>query len=338
MNCLVVKQISRDNLAMSALLHPFKSVTYSGRAPGVRLLVTGAVHGNEVCGTHALRRLIEEIDRGEVLIARGQLTLVPVTNPLAFHKGQRNGDRNLNRALGPAPVPREFEDHVANWLCPMMAAHEVLLDLHSFNAQGKPFAMLGPVNNQGVVEPYRHAAVEEAWVRTLGVARVVDGWLSTYVRGVARRREEAGTLAGTLDLNPNYGVGTTEYMRSLGGRALTLECGQHRDPQAPEVAYQAVRRTLAHFGLVDEPPPQPASAIETLTLHEVIDKRHADDRFVREWQSFDALEAGDLIGVRQDGQEVRAPGHGRILFPNAAASARQEWFYLAQPSQRLAHS
>lgn len=338
MNCLVVKQISRDNLSMSAPLHPFKSVTYSGRAPGVRLLVTGAVHGNEVCGTHALRRLIEEIDRGEVSIARGQLTLVPVTNPLAFHKGQRSGDRNLNRALGPAPVPREFEDHVANWLCPIMAAHEVLLDLHSFNAQGKPFAMLGPVNNQGVVEPYRHAAVEEAWVRTLGVARVVDGWLSTYVRGVARRREEAGSLAGTLDLNPNYGVGTTEYMRSLGGRALTLECGQHRDPQAPEVAYQAVRRTLAHFGLVDEPPPQPAAAIETLTLHEVIDKRHADDRFVREWQSFDALEAGDLIGVRQDGQEVRAPGRGRILFPNAAASARQEWFYLAQPSQRLAYS
>ena len=172
----------------------------------------------------------------------------------------------------------------------------------------------------------------------VGVDRAVDGWLSTYARGVARRREEAGGLAGTLDLNPNYGVGTTEYMRSRGGCALTLECGQHRDPQAPEVAWQAVRRSLAFFGLTDEPSPAPVEQIESLTLHEVIDKRHADDRFVREWQSFDALEAGDLIGVRQDGQEVRAPGRGRILFPNAAASARQEWFYLAQPSQRLAHS
>ncbi len=321
---------------MSAILHPFKSVSYGGHAPGARLLVTAAVHGNEVCGTVALRRLIDEIDRGQVVIARGQLTLVPVTNPLAFHQGTRNGDRNLNRALAPTAVVREFEDRVANWLVPMMAAHEALLDLHSFQAQGKPFAMLGPVNNTGAVEPYRHAADEESWVRVLGVDRVVDGWLSTYARGVARRREEAGERAGILDLNPNYGVGTTETMRAMGGRALTLECGQHRDPQAPEVAYQAVRRSLAHFGLTDEAPPPAMSAIETLTLHEVVDKRHPDDRFAREWQSFDALEPGEVIGVRQDGEVVRAPGRGRIMFPNSAAAARQEWFYLAQPSRRLA--
>jgi succinylglutamate desuccinylase len=152
---------------------------------------------------------------------------------------------------------------------------------------------------------------------------------------VARRREEAGDRAAGLDLNPNYGVGTTEYMRSIGGRALTLECGQHRDPQAPEVAYQAVRRTLAHFGLTDEAPPQRVSNIETLTLHEVVDKQHPEDRFSRDWQSFDAFEAAELIGVRTNGQEVRAPGQGRIMFPNTAAAARQEWFYLAQPNQRL---
>lgn len=321
---------------MSQPLNPFKSLSYTGYAPGVKLLVTAAVHGNEVCGTQALRRLIEELDRDEVVISRGQLTLVPVSNYLAFKQGTRNGDRNLNRALGPAAVPREFEDHVANWLCPLMGQHEVLLDLHSFNAQGKPFAMLGPRNNRGGTEPYRYAADEEAWVQVLGVDRVVDGWLGTYVRGVARRREEAGERAAGLDLNPNYGVGTTEYMRSIGGRALTLECGQHRDPHAPEVAYRAVRRTLAHFGLTDEEPPAPAAEIETLTLHEVVDKHHAEDRFTRDWQSFDAFEAGELIGVRRDGQEVRAPSQGRIMFPNAAAAARQEWFYLAQPNRRLA--
>lgn len=320
---------------MRTILHPLKSVSYAGRSAGVQLLVTAAVHGNEVCGTHALRRLIDEIDRGEVVIARGRLTLVPVTNPLAYAQGTRNGHRNLNRALSPAPVVREFEDTVANWLCPLMQDHEVLLDLHSFNAQGRPFAMLGPRDNREAVEPFAQSAREEAWVRRLGVDRVVDGWLSTYARGVARRREEAGPVAATLDLNPNYGVGTTEYMRSQGGCALTLECGQHQDPQAPEVAYQAVRRTLAHFGLTDDPAPAVAASIEMLSLHEVVDKRHAEDRFSRAWQSFDELQPGELIGTRHDGQEVRAPGAGRILFPNTAAVARQEWFYLAQPSARL---
>ena len=36
-------------------------------------------------------------------------------------------------------------------------------------------------------------------------------------------------------------------MRSIGGSALTLECGQHEDPAAPDVAYRAIVNTLAHL-------------------------------------------------------------------------------------------
>ncbi len=316
-------------------LHPFKSVSYQGRAPGARLIVTGAVHGNEVCGTLAIRRLIDEVDSGALAIVRGALTLVPVCNAMAYALGRRAGDRNLNRALAPAPIAREYEDHVANWLCPLLAGHDGLLDLHSFQAEGRPFVMVGPPDNRGAVEPFAQAAAEEALVRRLGMGRAVDGWLDTYARGVARRREAAGAQAGRLDLNPNYGVGTTEYMRSTGGWALTLECGQHDDPQSPELAYRAIRHTLAHLGLVDAPPPAEQASIEALTLHEVVDKADAADRFSRPWQSFDALRAGELIGVRADGDEVRAPGDGWIMFPNARAEARQEWFYLARASGRF---
>ena len=321
---------------MSTALHPFKSVTYRGTAPGPRLLVTAVVHGNEVCGRVALLRLMDELDRGERVLRRGQLTLVPVTNALAFQQGTRNGHRNLNRAFGPAAVAREFEDHVANWLAPVMADHEVLLDLHSFNAQGQPFALLGPRNNRGEVEPFSRAAEEEALVRVLGVDRVVDGWLDTYVRGVARRRAEAGPEAGRFDLNPNYGVGTTEYMRSRGGCAVTLECGQHADPQGPLVGHRAVVQAMAHLGLTDDPSPRLQRPAEALTLKEVVDKAHADDRFAREWKSFDRVAAGELIGRRADGVEVRAERDGIIMFPNTAAQAHQEWFYWAEASDRFA--
>ena len=319
-------------------LFPFKSVRYQGREPGPRLIVTGAVHGNEVCGTLAIRRLIDEIDRGELVVARGRLTLVPITNAKAYRQVTRNGDRNLNRALAPASEPREYEDHVANWLCPLLAEHEVLLDLHSFQAQGRAFAMVGPHNNQGEIEPFAHADKEEALARRLGVDRLVDGWLGTYARGVARRRAEAlaaGNLAATHDLHPRYGVGTTEYMRSQGGWALTLECGQHQDPAAPEVGYQAIRRTLAHLGLSDEAAPPAAPVIEALAIHEVIDKQHVDDQFSRPWKSFDRFSEGELIGTRASGESVRAPHDGWIMFPNAAAPARNEWFYLARPTDRF---
>jgi hypothetical protein len=71
-----------------------------------------------------------------------------------------------------------------------------------------------------------------------------------------------------------------------------------------------------------------------LRLEEVTDRLHAEDRFVKEWTSFDALKAGDTIGVRHDGTLVTAPADGRIVFPNMRAEPGHEWFYFAQPSPR----
>jgi len=107
---------------------------YGGQQPGSRLIVTGAVHGNETCGTKAILRVLQQLEDGMLTVRRGSVTFVPVTNPLAFAKGERAGERNLNRNLFPHPNPQDFEDRVANWLCPLLAQHDVLLDLHSFNA------------------------------------------------------------------------------------------------------------------------------------------------------------------------------------------------------------
>jgi len=319
------------------LLPPFKSIRVAGSRPGPRLIVLGAVHGNETCGTRGIERVLADIDRGAVKIVAGSVTFVPVANPLAYAHGRRTGERNLNRALQPTDAPRQFEDHVANWLCPLLAAHEVLLDLHSFQGAAPPFVMLGPTDNNGPLEPFAQAAREQALVRCLGVTRAVDGWLGTYADGVARRRRlaEADGVAGSLELDARYGVGTTEYMRSVGGCALTLECGAHDDPAAIEVAVRAIRHTLAHLGLSDAPPPAPATAIEALSLTEVIDKVDAADAFARDWRSFDAVRAGELIGTRASGEPVHAPHDGWIVFPFAAAQPRQEWFYLAQACRRF---
>lgn len=321
-----------------ATTHHFKSVHFASPQPGKRLLVLGAVHGNELAGMHGIQRVLAEIDAGQLAITKGSVTFVPITNPLAHERKQRNGDRNLNRNLGPTDTPQEFEDHIANWLCPLMAQHDVLLDLHSFQAQGKPFVMVGPLDNAGPLEPFTHAAEEEAMALCLGVDRFVDGWLSTYARGVANRRERMGatmTRQQSLDADPRYGIGSTEYFRSTGGYALTLECGQHDDPQGPEVAYRAIINTLAHLGLIDRPAPAPTKNIEALSIYEVIDRLHGDDNFGRAWQSFDVLKKGDLIGTRADGTQVIAETDGYILFPNAKAGVGQEWFYLARANPRL---
>jgi uncharacterized protein len=308
---------------------------------GPRLIVLGAVHGNEVCGSQAIRRVLAEFACGELRIKRGQVSFVPVTNALAFAKGKREGDRNLNRDFRPAVVPLDNEDRIANVLAPLLASHDILLDLHSFNSQGEPFIFLGPENNTGDLEPFAQQAQEEAFAAALGPKRVVHGWMPAFALGVSRRAND----------KVSYGVGTTEYMRSHGGIAVTVECGNHADPQAPEVAYQAIHRALRNFDLIEicdvhgavgsmpRVVDNKVAPTEVLELYEVIDKNHVDDSFVKPWRSFDAIHAGEVIAHRapsngQSRQAVIAPQAGRVVFPNANAVVGKEWFYLARVSHR----
>ena len=305
----------------------------AGLAPGPRLIVTGAVHGNETAGTRGIERVLAEIDSGAITIARGLVTFVPVCNPLAYANARRMGDRNLNRRLQPTATPQDNEDRIANVLCGWLAEHEVLLDLHSFRSPGRPFVMRGPADNRGALEPFAHADAEARLAAHVGPNRIVEGWMEAYAAGVARRKAQ-GLTPGAVHEDPSYGVGTTEFMRSRGGYGVTLECGQHDDPQGAGVAYHAIRQTLALLGLADLPLAAPAQPFECLRLAEVIDRHAQGDRFARPWTSFDPLAAGELIATRADGTELRAPQAGVIVFPDVSALPGHEWFYLALPSTR----
>jgi predicted deacylase len=310
----------------------FKSINYTALARGPRLIVTGAVHGNETCGTKGILRVMEDIDSGKLVVRAGSVTFVPVTNPLAYQLNQRSGERNLNRNLFPKDESQDFEDQIANWLCPLLAHHDVLLDLHSFNAQSQPFVMVGPRNNQGTLQPFAHAEKERALARRLGVSRFVDGWMATYGQGVQRRM--TGSDASELEMVLRYGVGTTEFMRTTGGYALTLECGQHADPAAPDVAYRAIMNTLAFLKVIDAPEPEPIALenMEALSMVAVHDRLDAGDQFSRVWSSFDPVAKGDLIGTRADGTPVTAEFDGKILFPDVNAKPNNEWFYMTRPN------
>ena len=314
----------------------------SALEPGPRLIVTGAVHGNETAGTKGIRRVLDAIDHGDIEIIRGSVTFVPVCNPLAYNNLRRMGDRNLNRRLQPKDpadtTPQDNEDRIGRVLCQWLSEHDVLLDLHSFRSPGRPFVMLGPADNQGALEPFAHAAAEMQLAAHAGSSRIVEGWLASYAAGVAQRRARALT-PGAVHEDPSYGVGTTEYMRSRGangqgGYGITLECGQHEDPAAPDVAYHAIRQTLALLGLADLPLAPPVRPFECLRLVEVIDRHAEGDRFVKGWTSFDALAADELLAMRADGSEVRAPDAGWIVFPDVSALPGHEWFYWAQRSER----
>ena len=294
--------------------------TWAALAPGPALVVLGAVHGNEVCGAHAIVRAIDDLTHGRLRLLRGRLTLVPVANPLAFAQATREGQRNLNRRFLPQPDPQDYEDRITHQLAPLLAQHEVLLDLHSFHTPGDPFAMVGPRNNSGAREPFARAAEEMALARALGAQQVVEGWLEVYDRAAGLRGE----------LPDDEGIGTNEYMRSQGGYAVTIECGQHEDPEAIDVATRAIHGALAHLELAHVPAP-PRFAGPAARLKDVVLRESPADRLAQDWHSFDAVQAGDVIAHRADGTPVAAPYDGCVLFPHPEAEVGQELFYLAEP-------
>jgi predicted deacylase len=113
---------------------------------GPRVAVIGGVHGDEIEGVLAARRLLDMLSQSAV---RGQVTVVPVANPPAFRLGSRCGPDRLNLAR---VFPGSAEGSVTEQLARLLTTHVItgsslLIDMHS---AGRHYRMPGfcgyPVN------------------------------------------------------------------------------------------------------------------------------------------------------------------------------------------------
>ena len=307
---------------------PLETVRFTGLAPGPRLIVVGAVHGNETCGPQAILRAIQDCRMGRLAIRRGEVTFLPVANMKAFRHGTREGDRNLNRDLREKTIPEDYEDRIGNRLCRMLREHDVLLDVHSFRGEGEPFVFAGPLDNTGLVEPFRHARDEGEFAARLGTSIVIHGWLDAYDRLL-----KACERLGYSNKVNSEGVGTTEYMRFSGGYGVTLECGSHDDPRATEIGYSAIVRALAHLGIIDAPPPN-ITAESVIQVVDVLVCEAVGDRLEETWKTGDRVIAGQIIVRRATGEVLKAPEDGFVIFPNYAAKPGDGLCYFGVASTR----
>ena len=314
--------------------------SFFGLKPGPKVLVLGRVHGNECCGTLAINNVINRIQNQLVNITLGKVTFVPISNPLAASRGTRNGDRNLNRAFYPkGPTRNDFEDELNDILCPILEECDILLDLHSFLNGVEPFALIGNTSGDKkafVANKEKVYTSETHLVSALEVETVIANWSETYIRGVQNRRKRDGVLSPPFSLNydEKYGDGTTEYARSKGALAITLECGQHEEVSAPLVGENAILNILRFLRMTDERPNSVANSrkVNYISLFDVIDKISHGDKFTKNWKTFMKIEKNEIIGISEKGKELRAPKDCFIIFPNQNAAPGQEWFYLGEQS------
>ncbi len=308
---------------------PLEAIRFIGLTPGPKLIVVGAVHGNETCGPQAILRAIEDCRTGHLAIRRGEVTFLPVANMKAFRLGTREGDRNLNRDLREKTIPEDYEDRIGNHLCRLLREHDVLLDIHSFRGEGEPFVFAGPPDNTGPVEPFRHAKAEGEFAARLGTSMVIHGWLGIYGPFLKMREK-----LGYSNKSSSEGVGTTEYMRFSGGYGVTLECGSHDDPHSAEVGYAAIVRALAHLGMIDASQPD-VTAETVIKVVTVLVCEAEGDTLAETWKTGDRVSAGQALVRRADGTVLEAAEDGFIIFPNYSAKPGDGLCYFGIPSTRI---
>jgi predicted deacylase len=266
--------------------------TFDSRRPGPHVLVSALTHGNEICGAIALERLF----RDGLRPASGKLTLA-FANVAAYQSfdpanptTSRFVDEDLNRLWDKATLDgtrQSIELTRARLLRPLLETVDLLLDLHSMQHATAPLMLAGLTDKSLTL------------ARRVGVPEIV-------VR-------DAGHTAG-------------KRMRDYGAfedptspkTALLVECGQHWEARAAEVAIDTTLRFLAVTGVL--PPAdtarmlgRPVSPQRIVTVTDPITIAGDRFEFVADYRGLEVIARAGTVIARDGGREIATPYDDCVL-------------------------
>ncbi|HUY49433.1 MAG TPA: M14 family metallopeptidase [Streptosporangiaceae bacterium] len=118
---------------------PVEIFRVGGDSTGPQVTVIGGIHGDEIEGVLAARRLLGMLSR---CMVTGQVTVVPVANPPAFRLGSRCGADSLNlaRVFPGKPTGTVTEQLARQLTTHVITGTSLLIDMHS---AGRHYRMPG---------------------------------------------------------------------------------------------------------------------------------------------------------------------------------------------------
>jgi len=269
--------------------------TFRASEPGPHVVVCALTHGNEICGAIALDRLL----RAGIQPRQGQLTLA-FNNVAAYREfdprypiASRYVDEDFNRLWHPATLDgprRSVELERARALRPIVDAADFLLDLHSMQYATAPLMLAG------LLERSRDLA------RRVGIPELIMC--------------DAGHAAGPR-MRDYGGFGDPAAART----ALLIECGQHWEHRAAEVATDVMLRFLIAVGCVTRedvaalggPDFDAPARQRVIEVTEAVTIAGAHFDFADDFRGLEVLpQKGTLIG-RDGSRDVRTPYDNCVL-------------------------
>ena len=193
--------------------------------PGPQVMVQALTHGNEICGAIALDWLLNlgfRPAQGRLTVAFGNVQAYALFDPLDPFPS-RYVDEDFNRVWGDDALfgrGDSVELRRARELQPFVDAADLLLDIHSMSEACRPLMVCGTADKNA------------HYARQLGVPEIllIDTGHPAGLRMVER--------GGYRDA-------------ASPKRALLMECGQHWEQAAAEIAVDTLVRFLGLVGAAD---------------------------------------------------------------------------------------
>lgn len=275
------------------------SHTYHTFQSWKHLLITWAVHGNEHCGPSAIHKIINEIKQWDLLLLQWSVTFIPICNPEWYKHNKRFIDQNLARIFDVYEYPENNEQYCATMIAPYLDTCDVLLDVHSGNAENTIF-VFQDIDNE----------VTKELTNNLWFNLVVHGRTNMY---------------------PNdWAKDPSSYMHSQWKTAVVVECGQHNDPGSEEIAYNSIKNFLYYYGMIADCWKK-ADIINHVIMKELFYMdRNKHWIFVKKRKNGDPIQKWEIIAIYDDWKKIFSDIEWCIILPKHYAKSWEEWFYLAE--------
>ncbi len=270
----------------------FTTTLESGRA-GPHAMIMALIHGNELCGAHAITFLHEHLTQP----VKGRISLA-LGNIAAYRRfesknigASRYLDEDMNRVWsgdrleGPS---NSVELRRARELRPLVDKVDFLLDLHAMENTGPPLILSGPLD------------------RSVELAR----WLGTP-QFIVR---DAGHANGTR-LRDYSNFSSNDHHHT----ALLIECGQREDPESARVAIDASLKFLLSLDLIRPLPSamfqplQPMSSQDTIQVTDAVTVDTDAFSFLIDVEGFQVIDRAGTVIARDGDRPIMTPYDSCVL-------------------------
>ena len=255
---------------------------------GPTLVIFGAIHGDEICGPEAFKRVIPSLQ-----IKRGSVYFI-IGNPEALQQRKRSIDTNLNRLFNAdselkPEVLNTLEYYRSRELFKYLDQADAVLDIHSSASQeSRPFII-------SEAHSFEIAQILPADI-------VTSGW------------DELET--GTTDY----------YMNRRMKNGLVIECGNHHDRKATDIAESAIKSFLGYFDMIDYKPV--VSQKQFMQVKTIYHTTTNSFRLTKPFADFEPVNRDQIIGFDRN-KEVKPEFDGAIIFARNRDRIGAEAFLLA---------